>query len=129
GSRLALLGRFDTTLVGDALRRGVPRAEPVLLPTHVSLVPTQLVRLMETSGDTPPATLRCVLVGGAGIPRALLARALERGWPLALTYGLTEATSQVATSPPESTRRKPGSVGRPLDGVDVRIADDGEILV
>jgi O-succinylbenzoic acid--CoA ligase len=70
-----------------------------------------------------------VLVGGAGTPQSLLARALQAGWPVALTYGLTEATSQVATSPPEATRAKPGSVGRPLPGVDVRIAADGEILV
>jgi acyl-CoA synthetase (AMP-forming)/AMP-acid ligase II len=35
----------------------------------------------------------------------------------------------VATSPPDATRRKPGSVGKPLRGVEVRIAHDGEILV
>jgi O-succinylbenzoic acid--CoA ligase len=42
---------------------------------------------------------------------------------------MTEATSQVATAPPELTRRKPGTVGKPLDGIEVRIAADGEILV
>jgi O-succinylbenzoic acid--CoA ligase len=113
----------------EALRDGAPLGGPRLRPTHVSLVPTQLLRLMDESLGAPPQALRCVLVGGAGTPRALLERALERGWPLALTYGLTEATSQVATSSPESTRRKPGSVGKPLDGVEVRIAQDGEILV
>jgi O-succinylbenzoic acid--CoA ligase len=63
------------------------------------------------------------------MPRDLLMRALDLGWPLALTYGLTEATSQVATSSPEGTRRKPGSVGKPLARVEVRIAHGGEILV
>ena len=42
-------------------------------------------------------------------------------------YGLTEAAPTVAMNSPALWR--PGSVGRPLPGTDVRIADDGEILV
>jgi O-succinylbenzoic acid--CoA ligase len=123
GSRMVLAGRFDAQRVWQLLP-GDPR------PTHVSVVPTQLVRLLEAArGAPPPRSLRCMLLGGAGAPASLLERALAGGWPIALTYGLTEATSQVATSPPDATRRKPGSVGRPLDGVEVRIARDGEILV
>jgi O-succinylbenzoic acid--CoA ligase len=46
---------------------------------------------------------------------------------------MTEATSQIATAPPEEVRRNPGSVGRPLDGVEVRVDSPdaegiGEIL-
>ena len=127
GCRLILSGRFDGARAWDAIR-GVQGEH--LRPTHVSLVPTQLQRIMELAeGVAPPDTLRCVLVGGAAMPRDPLMRALDRGWPLALTYGLTEATSQVATSPPEATRGKPGSVGKPLARVEVRIAHDGEILV
>jgi O-succinylbenzoic acid--CoA ligase len=55
--------------------------------------------------------------------------ALAAGLPIALTYGLTEATSQVATASPAEVRSDPDSVGRPLEGVDVRISADGEILV
>jgi O-succinylbenzoic acid--CoA ligase len=36
--------------------------------------------------------------------------------------------SQIATASPDETRRKPGTVGRPLAGVEVRIGEDGEIL-
>ena len=127
GCRLVALGRFEATRAWNAIRGGQGES---LRPTHVSVVPTQLLRLIEVSGGVaPPETLRCVLVGGAGTPRDLLLRALDRGWPLALTYGLTQATSQVATAPPAATRAKPGSVGRPLSGVEVRIARDGEILV
>ncbi|MGE0158035.1 MAG: class I adenylate-forming enzyme family protein [Gemmatimonadales bacterium] len=123
GCGLALSGRFEVATAWAALRGSSS-------VTHLSVVPTQLLRLIEAAGDAPPPpTLRCVLVGGAGIPAQLLTRALAARWPVALTYGLTEATSQVATSPPESTRRQPGSVGRPLHGVEVRIAPDGEILV
>ena len=52
---------------------------------------------------------------------------------MALTYGMTETTSQVATAPPEFVRRKPGSAGPPLDGVELRVeapdGEEGEILV
>ena len=96
--------------------------------THVSLVPTMLRRLLDAGLPRPlPGPLRCVLVGGAGTPPALVERALAAGLPVSLTYGMTEACSQVATAPPALVRAKPGTVGAPLDGVEVRIAPDGEI--
>lgn len=97
-------------------------------PTHLSLVPTQLLRLLDHRGNRPaPESLRCVLVGGAHAPESLVARALKAGWPLALTYGATEMSSQIATAAPALTRRVPGTVGHPLAGVDVRVAADGEV--
>ena len=42
-------------------------------------------------------------------------------------YGLTETTAPVSVNRPE--RQKIGSVGQPLPGVAVRIADDGEVMV
>lgn len=93
--------------------------------THVSLVPTLLRGLLEHRSDPPPV-LRCALVGGAATPRPLLERALGAGWPVALTYGLTEASSQVATAAPPLVRRRPGTVGPPLDGVSLRIDGAGE---
>ena len=58
-----------------------------------------------------------------------MARALDAGWPIALTYGMTEMTSQVATAPPDRVRAKPGALGRPLEGVELKIDAGGEILV
>jgi o-succinylbenzoate---CoA ligase len=128
GSRLVAAGPFEVEGTWALLEgRGVPTGVAV---THVSLVPTQLLRLLDARGDgRAPPSLRCALVGGAAAPAGLVARALEAGWPLALTYGLTEATSQVATAPPNVVRLKPGTVGRPLPGVELKLADDGEILV
>jgi o-succinylbenzoate---CoA ligase len=84
--------------------------------TLASLVPTQLARLLDAGLRAPPR-LRAVLLGGGPIGPDLLARAAAAGVPIAQTYGLTEATSQVTVD------------GWPLPGVTVELADDGEILV
>lgn len=98
--------------------------------SHASLVPIMLRRLLDLRGpERAPGGLRCLLVGGARTPEPLVRRALERGYPVALTYGMTETTSQVTTAPPDRVAGKPDAVGPPLDGVEVRIADDGGIRV
>ena len=51
-----------------------------------------------------------------------MGEALRRSVPLALTYGLTEACSQVATALPAAVALKPASVGKALPGTSLRIA-------
>jgi O-succinylbenzoic acid--CoA ligase len=75
-----------------------------------------LARLLDAGLREPPS-LRCVLLGGGPIPPALLARARDAEVPVAGTYGMTEACSQIATR------------GWPLAGVELRVAGDGEVLV
>jgi O-succinylbenzoic acid--CoA ligase len=82
----------DVRLETADLMRAVDRHRITLL----SLVPTQLVRLLDAGWDRP-GFVRAILLGGAAAPPSLIARAAERGWPLLRTYGLTEACSQVAT--------------------------------
>ncbi len=93
--------------------------------TIVSLVPTMLQRLLDAglSAATAPA-LRLILLGGAATDPSLLAEAADAGLPVAVTYGLTEATSQVATMMPSDARAKPGSAGRPLLFTRVDVVDD-----
>jgi O-succinylbenzoic acid--CoA ligase len=81
-----------------------------------------LQRMLEAGGDAPwPASLRCVLLGGSAAPPRLIEDSLRRGIPIAPTYGLTEATSQVTTLLPEEAPRKPASSGVPLPLTGVRI--------
>jgi o-succinylbenzoate---CoA ligase len=89
-----------------------------------SLVPAMLARLLE-AGWPGPGSLRCALVGGGPVPAALLERASAAGVPLAQTYGLTEACSQVTTS----DIGDPTTAGRPLFCTRVDIGERGEILV
>lgn len=122
GNPLFAPGQFDLGVVTELLGRSDG-------PTHVSLVPTQLHRLLETwRGRSAPDRLRCVLIGGAHAPRSLVDRAVSSGWPIALTYGSTEMTSQVATSSPSEVRGGRRDVGTPLADVELRVTDDGEIL-
>ncbi len=93
--------------------------------TLVSLVPTMLGRLLHegfTAADAP--NLRLILLGGAAAPAPLLAEARAAGLPVAVTYGLTEAASQVATMLPDGAARKPGSAGKPLLFTTVVAVDD-----
>jgi len=98
--------------------------------THASLVPTMLHQALEAWGNKAvPDSLRCLLIGGGPAREGLVHAALEAGLPIALSYGLSEASSQVATAPPALVREKPGTVGAPLPGVKVRVTETGELLV
>jgi O-succinylbenzoic acid--CoA ligase len=92
--------------------------------TTVSLVPTQLQRLLD-AGATPGPALRRVLLGGGPMPRALLARARTAGFPVCPSYGLTQACSTVTVAAPGDLE----SAGRPLPGVGVAVTGEGEIVV
>jgi o-succinylbenzoate---CoA ligase len=94
--------------------------------TVVSLVATQLVRLLDAEVDLLP--LRAAIVGGGPVPEEVVAEAIGRGATVVQTYGLTEAASQVTTLAPADAARKLGSAGRPLLTTHLRI-QDGEILV
>lgn len=70
--------------------------------TLTSLVPAQVYDLSLLK-IRAPKTLRAVIVGGGAINNELHKQANDLGWPLLLSYGLTECSSQVATSNSKST--------------------------
>lgn len=113
--------RFDADAVATAVLDGAV--------THLSLVPTMLWQLLDTlDGRTAPTSLRCVLVGGAALSPALLARAVAAGLPVAPTWGMTETASQVATAPPALAEQLPGTVGPPLPGIEARAEPGTRVL-
>jgi O-succinylbenzoic acid--CoA ligase len=131
GSAAILHERFDPDAVNRALDEdGV---------TIVSWVPTMLERVLAARGGRrAPHSLRCVLLGGGPAPGGLIARARSQGFPIAATYGLTEASSQVATQLPTLEESKGVSGLRAIFGTQLDTVDDdgkavrgrpGEILV
>ncbi len=95
--------------------------------THLSLVPTQLQRLLDSGA--PLHRLRAVLVGGGPISSTLVERAIYAGVPLHLTYGMTESASQICTTERLVETPNPLHAGQPLPGREVRISDAGEIQI
>jgi fatty-acyl-CoA synthase len=75
------------------------------------------------------SSLRTVLVGGAPMPEPLLRTWHARGVTLAQGYGLSEAAPNVLCVPESRARDKLGCAGIPYPHVEVRLAQDGELLV
>ncbi len=98
--------------------------------THVSLVATQLFRLLQTrDGMEALARLKVILVGGSAIPTSVIGEAYVRKLPVCTTYGLTETASQITATRPGEPLRVLQTSGRPLLPGTVSISPDGEILV
>jgi long-chain acyl-CoA synthetase len=84
-------------------------------------------------GDEPGALqsllggrIRLCCAGGAALPNHVAEFFAHQGVLLVQGYGLTETSPVISTGTPDAHRL--GTVGRPVPGVEVRIADDGEIL-
>lgn len=91
--------------------------------TLLSLVPTQLFDLIKAERRPSPA-LRAVIVGGGRLDRSLYERAIELGWPVLPSYGMTECASQVATA------KAPGDPRLyPLDHVQLDLDDEGRLMI
>ncbi len=99
--------------------------------THLSLVPTQLRRLLDTAKnpDAFARQVKAILLGGGSVPPRLIHISRQIGLPIFTSYGLTEMGSQVATTQPGDPVEKLLTSGVPLDFREVKISPDKEILV
>jgi len=97
-------------------------------PTHLSLVSTQLERLINQKVE-PESSLRVSLIGGGFVNDELMFEANELGWKPFRVYGSSETASMVTAISANEIKNKPQSVGRDLDNVEIIISDDSEILI
>jgi o-succinylbenzoate---CoA ligase len=98
--------------------------------SHCSIVGSTLRLLVEVRGGrTAPAQLRALLVGGERTRPEWIRAARRLGLPVMPTYGATETASGVTALEPADADRHPGSAGRPLPGVELRIAIDDDAAV
>ena len=107
-------------------------------PTFINGVPyfyEKVARYLQDAGraDEPGALvgllggrMRLCCAGGAALPNHVAEFFARQGLLLVQGYGLTETSPVISTGTPEAHRL--GTVGRPIPGVEVRIAADGEIL-
>ena len=134
----AVLARFDAAtgpkrrLVDWALPIGreVSRLESDGKPVPASLRARHALadRLVFSKVREPfGGRLRMPGSGGAPLAREIIEFFDAVGLRITEGYGLTECTTACSTNRPDSYRF--GSVGQPLPGCEVRIAEDGEILV
>ena len=119
GGRLHHVGRFSPEAVSDALGNG---------GTMLFAVPTMYRRLADAAeGDASIAaglgSARLLVSGSAALPAREHTR-IENltGLRVVERYGLTETLMNCAVP---SGRGRPGTVGLPLPGVEVRLVDDG----
>ena len=96
----------------------------------VLMVPAHILLLLESGAlhgrDTSSVVV--VMFGGAPTPPAAV-EALAAAFPNAVLtqgYGLTEGGNSVCVLPPGEALKRPGSVGRPMPGVEIRIVDELE---
>ncbi|MDI9894176.1 AMP-binding protein [Rhodococcus sp. IEGM 1381] len=133
GGRATIAGRFDPSTFFDRVEAAKP--------TSFSGVPTIYAMLANLPDTVVPDTssLRYAVCGAAPASPALLAAFEARfGVPVVEGYGLSEGTC-ASTVNPLNGPRKPGTVGLPLPGQEIRIVDEqgdtiddgrpGEVLV
>ena len=85
--------------------------------TYVSVVPTQLLRLLDADDGEGLSRFDAVLVGGASLDDGLRRRAERQGVRVVTTYGMSETCGGCVYD------------GRPLDGVEFTTTDEGRVRV
>ncbi|MDV6260085.1 class I adenylate-forming enzyme family protein [Rhodococcoides yunnanense] len=118
GGRATIAGRFDPSTFFDRVEAAQP--------TFFSGVPTIYAMLANLPDTVVPDTssLRYAVCGAAPASPALLAAFEARfGVPVVEGYGLSEGTC-ASTVNPLNGPRKPGTVGLPLPGQEIRIVDE-----
>ena len=109
---------LDTSLPFTAARFAAAVSRLPAGPRYVSLVPTQLHRVLQDEAATNAlGSFAAVLVGGAATPAPLLERAHDAGIVVVTTYGMSETCGGCVYD------------GVPLDGVAVRLDGDGRVLL
>jgi long-chain acyl-CoA synthetase len=126
GNRLALARSRESVLEDCA----------AVHPTWINGVPYFYDKLRKEIGDDPKSAerlqkilggqIRSCQCGGAAVSRTTYDFFWDSGLPLFPGYGLTEASPVISVSSPRHVCW--GAVGRPLPGVDVKVAEDGEIM-
>ncbi|MCU0342341.1 MAG: o-succinylbenzoate--CoA ligase [Ignavibacterium sp.] len=97
-------------------------------PTHISLVSTQLQRLIHQN-FSPDESLRVSLIGGGFIDDGLMLEADKLGWKPYRVYGSSETGSLITAISADEIKVKPQSSGKAFEDVEIRVSNESEILI
>ena len=118
GSALSLLARFDPTRVIERIA-----TDQITVFTGVPTMYTALLSVADRVSPSSTASLRMCVSGGSALPVQVLRDFEKKFGTIVLEgYGLSETSPVVAFNHSEAERR-PGSVGTPVHGVQVRLVD------
>ncbi len=132
-ARLAGLPEEQRTLALQAVAAGREKVRleqagkpvPAALAEHVARAEERLFSMLR--GMLGLDQLVAVNVGAAPTPPDVLEFFHAIGIPVSELWGMSETTGAGTVNPPE--RIKIGTVGKPGPGIEIRLADDGEILI
>ena len=124
GAGLSLMARFHPAKAVERIHRD--------RVTVLEAVPTMYTALLSVADQFAPdmtASLRTCVSGGAALPVAVL-NDFEKTFDAVILegYGLSETSPATTFNHPDAERR-PGSIGTPIEGVQVRLVDDDGNLV
>ncbi len=121
--RGALFDRATSTAIAYSRALDKGKVGPLLRTRHAVFDRLVYGKLREALGG------RCEFAISGGAPLGERLGHFYRGIGITVLegYGLTETTAAITANIPDAN--KIGTVGRPLEGVTVRIADDGELLI
>jgi O-succinylbenzoic acid--CoA ligase len=97
-------------------------------PTHISLVSTQLQRLIHQN-ILANHSLRVSLIGGGLIDDELMLEAEKLGWKPYRVYGSSETGSMITAISADEITAKPQSAGKAFDNIEIKISNESEILI
>ena len=111
-------------------RQNIAEAIHQFRPTVISVVPAQLIRLLEQKESVACLQrMKTILLGGAPLPSWLIDRSLDLGLPIMPTYGCTESCAQVTGVAKGSAKQAYHSAGQVVPHRDVRIEKDGRVAL
>lgn len=108
----------------DSLKNSIEEFKP----THISLVSTQLQRLIDINTRISNS-LKVTLIGGGFSDDNLLFKADKDGWKPVRVYGSSETASFVTAASIDEIKNYPSTVGKPVKNVEIKISDEDEILI
>lgn len=120
---------IPTSIKNDELTIAIEKQKP----DSLSLVPTQLKRILEMKFK-PNINLKNVLLGGSFIDKSLVEESVKNGWEIIKVYGSTETCSFITAKRINSKNYKSNSLGKiigrnKIEIIDNKIAVKGESVM